>query len=133
MIEGFESRPHKAVSFVVVRDKELQGWNEQKMPDALHGCSGGRLPGRSTKGRSSEEEEAEEECRERQVRNAIVQEMVWGIKKKARAQVDAKQTAQRTVWQSVKQNWDCSQVENEEEDEDWQEGDQMEMQWMKNG
>ena len=27
VMEGFESRPHKAVSFVVVRDKELQGWN----------------------------------------------------------------------------------------------------------
>ena len=35
------------------------------MPDALHGYSGGRLPGRSAKGRSNEEEEAEEECGER--------------------------------------------------------------------
>ena len=69
--------------------------------------------------------------RKRQVRNAIVQEVIVGIKKKARAQVDAKQTTHRTFGQSVKQNWDCSQVENEEEeeDEDWQEGDQMEMHW----
>ena len=67
------------------------------------------MPGRSTNERGREEEEAEEECRERQVRNEIVQEVVAGIKKKARVQVDAKQTAQRTVGQRVKQNWACSQ------------------------
>ena len=27
------------------------------------------------------------------------------------------------------QSWDCSQVENEEEEESWQEGDQMADQW----
>ena len=40
-------------------------------------------------------------------------------------------SAQRTVGQSVKQSWDCSQIENEEEEEeeDWQKEDQMEVQW----
>ena len=68
---------------------------------------------------------------ERQVRNEIVKEVVAGIMKKARAQVDAKQTAQRTVGQSVKQNWGCSQIEHEEkeEDEDWPKEIHMEMQW----
>ena len=44
---------------------------------------------------------------------------------------DVKSTAQRTVGQSVKQSWDCSQIENAEEDEeeDWQEEDEMEVQW----
>ena len=44
---------------------------------------------------------------------------------------DAESTAQRTVGQSVKQSWDCSQIENEEEEEeeDWQKEDQMEVQW----
>ena len=44
---------------------------------------------------------------------------------------DAKSTAQSTVGQSVKQSWDCSQIENEEEEgeEDWQKEDQMEVQW----
>ena len=52
--------------------------------------------------------------------------MVAGIKEKAGAHEDAKTTAQRTVGQSVKQNWDCSQIEYEEEEE---EEDQMEVQW----
>ena len=43
-VEDFESRPHKAVSFVVERDKEVQEWSEQMMPTALPGYSGGRLP-----------------------------------------------------------------------------------------
>ena len=29
-VEDFESRPHKAVSFVVERNKEVQEWREQK-------------------------------------------------------------------------------------------------------
>ena len=49
VVEGFESRPHKAVSFVVEREKEMQEWNEQKLPKGLPGSSGGRLPGRSIK------------------------------------------------------------------------------------
>ena len=58
--------------------------------------------------------------------------MVAGIEKKARAQIDAKQTAQRVAGQSVKQNWDCSQIENgqEEEDGDWQQREHTEMQWV---
>ena len=44
------------------------------------------------------------------------------IKEKASAQEDAKATAQRKAGQSVKQHWDCSQIENEEEEEEegWQ-------------
>ena len=48
VIEDFQSRPNKAVTFVVERGKERQGWNEQKLPKASPGYSGGRLPGRST-------------------------------------------------------------------------------------
>ena len=32
--EDFESRPHKAVTFVVGRGKERLEWNEQQMPKA---------------------------------------------------------------------------------------------------
>ena len=52
VVEDFESRPHKAVSFVVRRENEIKEWSEQKMPKVLLGYSGGRLPGRSTKERS---------------------------------------------------------------------------------
>ena len=48
VVEDFQSRPHKAVSFVVERDMEVQEWNEQKTPKALPGYSGGRLPRRNT-------------------------------------------------------------------------------------
>ena len=99
LVEDFGLRPHKAVSFVVERDKEVQEWNEQKLPKPLPRYSGGR----STKEKGREEEEEEEDSRERQVRNEIVQEVVPGIKKEASAHEDAKPTAKRTVGQSVKQ------------------------------
>ena len=67
--EDFESRPHKAVSFVVERESEIQECNEQKLPKVLPGYSGGR-----------EEEEEEKDSRERQVRYGIAQEVVAGIK-----------------------------------------------------
>ena len=64
-----------------------------------------------------------------QVRNEIDLKVVADIEKKARAQVDDKLIARRTVGQSVKQSWDCSQIKvGEEEEDDWQKGDQMEMQ-----
>ena len=65
VVEDFESRPHKAVSSVVEREKEMQEWHEQKLPKVLAGYSGGRLPGRSTKEKGREEEAQEEDSRER--------------------------------------------------------------------
>ena len=32
VVEDSKSRPHKAVSFVVERDKVIQEWKEQKLP-----------------------------------------------------------------------------------------------------
>ena len=43
VVEDFESKP-----LCVEREKEVQEWNDQRMPEVLPGCSGGRLPGRST-------------------------------------------------------------------------------------
>ena len=37
----------------------------------------------------------------------------------------AKESAQRSVGQSVMRSWDCSHIENEEEEESWREGEQM--------
>ena len=42
---------------MVERGKERQDWNEQKLPKALPGYSGGRLPGRSTEEKGREEGE----------------------------------------------------------------------------
>ena len=131
VVEDFESRPHKAVSFLVEREKEMQEWNEQKLPKVLPGYSGGKLPGRSTEEKGREEGEVDEGSGERKIRLAIAQEVVAGIKEKAGAHDDAKATAQGTAGQSVKPNWDCSQIENEEEEEedDWPKENQMGRQW----
>ena len=63
----------------------------------------------------------------KKMRSEIAQEVVAGIKE-ASAQEDAK-SAQRTDGQRVKRKWDCSQIENEEEEESWQEWDHMASQW----
>ena len=55
VIEDFESRPHKVVTFIVERGKERQEWNEQKLPKALPGHSrdmhGGRRRKKQTRAR----------------------------------------------------------------------------------
>ena len=51
------------------------------------------------------------EKKRRRISNEIAQEVVVGIKGKASAHEDDKPISQRTVGQSVKQNWDCSQIE----------------------
>ena len=89
VLEDFESRPHKAASFFE-SGKEMQEWNEQKLPKVLPGYSGGRLPGRSTKGKGREEGKIDEDSMERQVRNEIAQEVFAGIKEKASVHGGAK-------------------------------------------
>ena len=41
--EKIVSWPHKAVSFVIGRDKEVQEWKEQQMPKAVLGFSQGEV------------------------------------------------------------------------------------------
>ena len=59
--------------------------------------------------------------------------MVTSIKEKAGKYENAKLTSQRTLGQNVKQGWDCSQIVNEEEEDEevWQEENQMVLQWAK--
>ena len=58
------------------------------------------------------------------MRQEIAQEAVAGIEEKASTQDGAKETAQRTAGERVKQkNLDCSQIENEEEETGRREGD----------
>ena len=112
--------------------REIQEWNEQKLPKMLPGHSGGTLLGRSSDARGREEEEEEEkDSREILVGYEIVQEVVAIIQEKAGGHEDAKSTAQRAAGQIVKQSWVCSQIENEEEEEEevWQREIQMELQW----
>ena len=78
VLEDFELRPHKAASFLVEREKEMQEWNE--------GVA--RLPGRSPK-----EKRVRRGQRERNIRQEIAREVAAGIKEKASAHDDAKATA----------------------------------------
>ena len=43
VVEDLELRPHKAVSFLIESEKEMQEWSEQKLPKVLPGYSGGRF------------------------------------------------------------------------------------------
>ena len=131
VVADFESRSHEAVAFLFESEKETLEWNEQKLPKVLRGYSGGRLPGRCTNEEGREAGEVDEGSEEKTIRHEIAQEVVAGIKEKAMLHLDAKSTAQRTIEQSVRYSWDCSQIENEEEEDvdDWQKENQMEVLW----
>ena len=59
-VEDLESSPTKqCLLWSRERDKEVQERNEQKMPEALLGYSGGWLPRRKIKEKGREEEEEE--------------------------------------------------------------------------
>ena len=129
VVEDFESRPHKAVSFVVERERRYRNgmsrsWRRYFLVTVEEGCEGAVQ-------RKEAEKRRKRRTAERHVRYAIAQEVVAGIKEKAGVHENAKSTAQRTAGQSVKQSWDCSQIENEEEEEEevWQREKQMEIQW----
>ena len=61
VVQDFESRSRKAVTFVVERRKERQKWREQRMLKVLPGYSGGRLQGQEDEG-----------SEERRVRHEII-------------------------------------------------------------
>ena len=125
VVEDFESRPHKAVSFVVESEKEIKEWSDQKLPKVLPGYSGGRLPGRSTTEKCRGEGAVDEDGEEREVRSQIAQKVVACIKEKVSEHSGGKEAVQRPAGQSVMRSWDCSQIENEEGEESWREGDQI--------
>ena len=88
------------------------------MPKVLAGFSGGRLPGRSTKEKGREEGGEDEGSEERSGRNHIIKEVIKGIQKKAENE------GKKTLGPDLMRSWDCSQIENEEEDS-WRERDHM--------
>ena len=114
VVEYFEPRPHKAVSFVVERGKERQEWSKQKLPKVLPG--GRSLPGRSTKEKGREEGEVHEGGEERRLKDQIVEEVVAGIQEKV-VDEGVKNNVKRLGGQCLVRSWDCSRIENEEEEE----------------
>ena len=102
------------------RRKEKQEWNEQKLLKVLFGYSGGKLPKRSTNVKGREEGEVDEGGEERRIRGQIVKEVVAGIQEKRSMHDGVKNDVKRPVEQSFMRSWDCSRIENEEEEEGWQ-------------
>ena len=109
VIKEFESRPHKAVTFVVERGKERQERNGQKLPKTLPGKSGGRLPGRSTEEKGREEGEEDEGIGERQVRNEVIEVVIRSFQKVAFKEVEKNERI-RTGGLNPTQSLDCSQI-----------------------
>ena len=87
------------------------------------------MPGRSAKEKGKEEGEVSEDGGERRIRSQIAQDVSEGIKEKVSVHDGIKKAVQRKTGQSFMRSWDCSQIENEEEEESWREGDQMAAQW----
>ena len=99
VVKDFESRPHKAVTFVVERGKERQEWREQ---------------------RRGYQEDAQKRKVGKEVINGIL---------KMDVDESVENEGKRTGGQDLLRRWDCSQIENEETEESWQEGDQMTEHW----
>ena len=85
-------------------------------------------PGRSTEEKGREEGEEGEESEQRQEKNEIRKEVI-GSSQKMAFEESCKNEGKRTGGQNPIQRWDCSQIENDEEEESWQEGGQMAEQW----
>ena len=111
VVGDFESRPHKAVTFVVVP-----------------GYSGGRLPGRSTKEKGRADGEEDEGCEEGRVRDEMMKEVIVGIQKRCideSAENNEKRTSgQGESWQEGDQM--AAQREEEQELEEIMERRRME-------
>ena len=111
----------------MVEKKDRNG-TSKKLPKALRGYSGGRLPGRNTEEKGREEGEEVEGSEQRQEKNETIEEV---IKSSQRMAFEECCISERkwTEGPNPIQRWDCSQIENEEEEESWQEGNQMAGQW----
>ena len=126
--EDFESRPHNQCLLWLTEKRRCRngvsrGCRRCSRVTAEKGCQD-EAPKKEVEKKRREDMNS----RGRKVRYEIAQEVFAGIKEKAGGHEDAKSTARRKVGQSVKQSWECSQIENEEEEEEevWQKENQME-------
>ena len=124
----FESRPHKAFTFEVEGDTEILGVRELKMPEALPGLSGGKMPGRSNAEGGRVEKEEENEVW--QVEKVVMSAVLAADPVNSATSCDLAETVEETCdvekssigglaeepFQHVGPSWDCSQVENELEE-----------------
>ena len=113
MVEDFESRPHKAVSFLVESKKGDAGMERAEVARGLTWLQWRKITRKKQKRKRQRRRELEEGKEERTIKSEIAQEVVAGIKEKASVHEDAKANALRTAGQSVNQvevQWDELQV-----------------------
>ena len=74
VVKDFESRMHKAVTFQVDRDKDLQEVRVVNLSETLSGFRGGQMPGASKVAGGEEEGQEEDEVRQvdKDVRSAVL-------------------------------------------------------------
>ena len=77
VVEDFESRPHKAVTFLVERDQEFQVCRERK-----NAASATRIQQWKVK-EGREEEEGEEEGQEKKMENEVIGGIIASVPKEA--------------------------------------------------
>ena len=127
VIADFESRPHKAVTLVVERGKARNGTSNNCQKRYL-GKVEEDYQEEAQKRKVGKKDEGSEE---RRVRNEIIKEVIKVIQKMDvdKSVENEGKTSER---QDFMQRWDCSQVDNEEEEASWQAGKKA-TKWQNNG
>ena len=95
--------------------KEMQEWNEQRMPKGAAWLQWRKVARKDTKEVGREEGEAKDKNCDRSIRDEIAQQVVANIKEKAGKYENAKLISQDACRQSDKQGWNCSLIESKEE------------------
>ena len=126
MVEDFESRPRKAVTFWVDREVKSGSARVQEGAKSFVRIQWWNMPGRSNAEGEKEEKAEEEEVRrvEKEVMNAVL--MASPIESTASGVVVVVEDMENVgrgpsgvvaeeLFQHVNQSWDCSQVEKEQE------------------
>ena len=122
------SRDHTKRFPLWLKKKKEDAMERAELLKAFTGYSG-RLPGWNTKEKGREEGEVDEGGEERRIKGNIVKEVVASIQEKVSVDDGVKNNVKIPKGQSFMRSWDCSQMENEEEEESWREGDHMAAQW----
>ena len=100
VVEDFESRPHKAVSCVVRREKGDKGMERTEAAEGAAWLQWRKAARKETKEKGREEGDVDEDGEERRIRGQVVQEVVAGIKEKVSVHDGEKDDVKRPVEQS---------------------------------
>ena len=121
VVEDFESRPHKSSVFCGVKRKGHKG---MERAGSCRGCCLVTVEGGCQKGEEVNEDGEKEESGVKSLKKWL-----QASRRRSACMMVSRKAAQRPAKRSFMRSWDCSHIENEEEEEGWREGDQMAAQW----